>query len=214
MTTIATTFKRSLLILLAVLFVGQSAAQAQNASQIMQRLRTKYKSVKTFSADFSQAGSSEYGGSQRLSGKLIMQGDRYRVETSQQTIVSNGKLTWVYTPSDRQVLVNNAKDDENAYSLNDFLYSNDYVPASVKATQSGGARHWVLVVKPRSRDAQFRQATLWLRDSDNLVTRIDVVDQNDDRMSFTLSNIKVNPRTSSATFAFRQPKGVEVVDLR
>jgi len=53
-----------------------------------------------------------------------------------------------------------------------------------------------------------------MRDSDDVVTFIEVVDANGTTMEFTLTNIVLNPLVEESTFQYTPPAGVEIVDLR
>ncbi len=77
-----------------------------------------------------------------------------------------------------------------------------------------GARHYRLNLKPKSPDSFFREATIWMRDRDDIITKLTVLDVNETRMVFTLDNIELNPVLDTDPFLFTPPDGVEVIDLR
>lgn len=206
-----------LLLLSAVLFSGQQTAFAQTADQIIQRIQDKYRSIEALKAEFTQTMTTAYSeGSETFSGTVILQGDRYRVETGNQTLVTDGKVTWIYSPADNQVLVNDVVEDETSFSISDFLFNfgENYTATSVRSEQVAGAKHHRVDLKPKSGDSFFREATLWLRDSDNIITRLEVLDVNDTRMTFELTNIQLNPKLEASTFTFQPPRSAEIVDLR
>jgi|SRR5690606_21758545 outer membrane lipoprotein carrier protein len=201
----------------AVLFAGQQDANAQSADQIIKRIQDKYQAIDALKAEFTQTMTTPYSeGSETFSGTVVLQGDRYRVETGNQTLVTDGKVTWIYNPADNQVLINDVVEDETSFSFNDFLFSFDenYTATSVKSELIGGVKHFRVDLKPRDDDSFFREATLWLRDSDDVVTRLQVLDVNDTQMTFELTNIELNPKLDASTFTFQPPRSAEVVDLR
>lgn len=210
--------------LLALLLVGLFAAagvhenvQAQTADQVYERLKARYKSIQSVRAEFTQTTTSDYDdGAATTRGVLLMQGNKYRVETGDQTLVTDGKVTWVYVPRDRQVLVNDYVEDETTFSLNDFFfdYAERYRVTNVSTAQLDGQKHFVLTLVPKAQDTFFTEVVLSMRDRDELVTRLQVQDVNGNRMDFRLANIEVNPPIGAETFTFRPPQGVEVVDLR
>ena len=215
--------KRNILIVFGLLFGfftlagAQSSVQAQSADQVYERLQTKYKGIQSVRAEFSQTMTSEFSDEKMTSdGVVLMQGNKYRVETQAQTLVTDGKVTWVYLPADRQVLVNDYVQDETNFSLNDFLfdYADRYRVASVTTAQLGGEKHFVIRLEPRSGDAFFSDVVLSMRDRDALVTRLQVEDVNGTKMDFTLKNIQVNPKLEANAFTFTPPRNVEIVDLR
>lgn len=207
------------LLLLAALLLGSgfSRVQAQSADQIFQRLKAKYDSIASLRAEFSQTMTSSYTDEAATSqGLLILQGNRYRVETQGQTLVTDGKVTWVYVPSENQVLINDYVEDETTFSINEFFfnYEDHYKASKVKTARLNGEKHYVLTLTPKRQDAFFKQVTLSMRDRDNVVTQMEVVDVNDTTMTFNLKNIQLNPKLGPNTFKFTPPQNAEVVDLR
>lgn len=208
---------RLLLLMLAVLVAGQQYAHAQSASQVVSRLQAKYKGVSTLEADFTQTMSSSYGsGEQTLSGKLYLQGSKYRVESPSQTYVTDGKLVWIYNANENQVLVNNNVSDETTFNPNDFIFEFDkhYSATGVKEVTSSGRKQYMLSLKPKRENSLYRDVTLWINTNDMLITRLDVVDVNDAKVTVTMRNIQLNPKLNADLFTFRAPSNAEVVDLR
>ncbi len=208
---------RLALLLLAVLVIGQQSAQAQSASQVVSRLQAKYRDVKAIEADFTQTMSSSYGGGQQtLSGKLYLQGNKYRVESPSQTYVTDGNLVWIYNANENQVLVNNNINDETTFNPNDFIFNFDqhYSATGVKTVTVSGRQHYMLSLKPKQDNSLYRDVTLWINSSDMLITRLDVIDVNDAKVTINMRNIKLNPKLSADLFTFRAPSNAEVVDLR
>ena len=192
-------------------------SHAQDADEVFDRLKDKYESIEALRAEFSQTMSSSYMDEQATSyGVLVASGDKYRVETEGQTLVTDGEVTWVYMPSQQQVLINDYSEDEQTFSVSEFLfdYEENFELSDVKRTSLDGEQHFVLTLEPKKDDAFFTEATLSMRDRDDVVTRLQVVDVNGTTMVFRLTNIQINPKLDSGIFSFTPPKGAEVVDLR
>jgi chaperone LolA len=190
-------------------------AQTPDADQLVDRLERKYDGGQTLKAQFTQT-TSQNGQMNTLSGTLTLQGDRYRVETNRQTLVTDGETTWTYTPARKQVLVNDYAENETAFSPGRFFdgYQERYRVTNVRTAQRSGTRHRVLTLKPRQGGAFFQKVTLWMRASDAVVTRLVVMDANGSRMTFSLRDVTFGAETTASTFRFDAPQGVEVVDLR
>lgn len=190
--------------------------QAQTPRQVFDRLKERYAGIESVQARFTQAISSDYSDETMTArGTVVMQGNKYRVETDAQTLVTNGEITWVYMPADRQVLINDYVADETTFSLNDFFFhqADRYDATDVKTVQVSGAKHFVLTLKPKD-DTSFTEAVIYMRDSDALVTRLQVTDINGTRMDFTLEDLRINPSLDRTVFTFTPPPGAEIVDLR
>ena len=207
----------TLLLTLTVLLAGQPLAFAQSGEDVLHRLKTKYDSITALRAEFTQSMESQFlDASESFSGTLILQGEKYRVETVAQTIVTDGRVTWIYNEDENQVLVNDYTEDETTFNINDFFqnYDTAYDIGASEKTTRGGEVHYELALTPKSRDSFFRTVTLWMRDRDNLITRVRVLDVNDIQMTFDLKDILLNPALSPETFLFTPPDGAEIVDLR
>lgn len=202
-------------LLMLLLLAGGGRAQAQDADQLVRRLEEKYNSDQALKAQFTQTVS-QGGQTNTLSGTLTLQGDRYRVTTDQQTLVTNGETTWIYTPARGQVLVNDYVEDETAFSPSRFFdgYRERYRVSDVRTTQREGEKHYVLTLKPKQEGAFFREVTLWMRASDAVVTRLAVRDANQSKMTFALRDVSFGVETDASTFRFDAPQDAEVVDLR
>jgi outer membrane lipoprotein-sorting protein len=59
-----------------------------------------------------------------------------------------------------------------------------------------------------------RDATLYVRSSDAVPTRVRVHDTNGGTLAFDLRNVQRNVSLPASTFRFSAPSGTEVVDLR
>lgn len=202
-------------LLMLLLLAGGGRARAQDADQLVRRLEEKYNNDQALKAQFTQTVS-QGGQTNTLSGTLTLQGDRYRVTTDQQTLVTDGETTWIYTPARGQVLVNDYVEDETAFSPSRFFdgYRERYRVSDVRTTQREGEKHYVLTLKPKQEGAFFREVTLWMRASDAVVTRLAVRDANQSKMTFALRDVSFDVETDASTFRFDAPQDAEVVDLR
>lgn len=205
------------LLLTVLCLLSVSTSYAQDADEVFGRLKEKYQSIESLRAEFSQTMSSSYLDKPATSeGVLIASGEQYRVEMQGQTLVTNGEVTWVYMPSQNQVLINNYEEDEQTFSISEFLFDYDekYELSDVSTTSLNGQTHYVVRLDPKADDAFFTEATLSVRASDNVVTRLEVVDVNGTTMQFDLKNIQINPPLDENVFTFSPPADAEVIDLR
>lgn len=205
------------LFIAAVLAAFALPAPAQDADEVFARLKSKYESIGALRAEFSQTMTSAYMDDEATStGLLIASGDSYRVETDDQTLVTDGEVTWVYMKSQNQLLINDHASDPQSFSVSEFLFDYDdrFDVAGVESVTIGGARYFVLALTPSSDEAFFTEATLTLRTRDDLITRLEVVDVNGTTMVFDLKNIELNPALDADVFRFTPPRGTEIIDLR
>ena len=133
------------------------------------RLKTKHESISTLRAQFSQSMTADYFDEpETATGSLVMQGDKYRVETPAQTLVTDGVLTWIYNVGENQLLINDYVEDETTFSINTFFREFDelYEVAGVEradAAARGGGDHFVMTMTARLPESFFRTVTIHMR---------------------------------------------------
>jgi len=205
-----------LFVAMCVLAIGHSVAHAQSADAVVDRLQAKYESIDGLEATFTQTMSSEYlDAPETASGKVILSGKRVRIETSRQTFVSDGLVTWLYDARTDEVLINDYIEEE-MFPVREFLfdYEQTYDVVSVEEAVDRGSDVQVVRLRARDGTTPYRDLTISVRDRDDVISRIELVDVNETRMVFELEDVVLNPTITSETFTFSPPAGSEVIDLR
>lgn len=191
--------------------------QAQSGTDVMERLRSRFEHIHSLRADFIQTiyqpDGSEAG---TMQGEILLQKDRYRIETPEQTLVTDGHVTWIYNRATNQVLINDYLDDETTFSLNDFLFDFDrqYEILSVGKALLGGKEHDIVRLRPLDPNSLFREILVVVRPEDTMIRRIELTDVNETRITFDLRNHEIDPPLPPDAFVFSPPEGAEIVDLR
>ena len=204
-----------------VLVQSMPRAADQTAPELASALQRKYDGIKDFSADFSH----DYeGGVLRKKiterGHLLvkkpgkMRWDYSAPETKQ--FVSDGVKMYSYIPQDKQVIVSTVPPDEDAPTPTLFLagkgsVTRDFTPSLVDAPPGmpAGSRTLKLIPKARQRDYDWLVLVL---DPDSLAIRgLLTVDAQGGKSSFLFTNLKENVGLADKEFAFKIPRGVDVV---
>ncbi|MEM6336699.1 MAG: outer membrane lipoprotein carrier protein LolA, partial [Bacteroidota bacterium] len=173
--------KMSAALLLLASFLPASTT-AQTADQLLARIQAKYENLQALSANFTQTLSTTYDDAQStVTGTLTMSGDKYRFSMDGLTVVTDGAKNWVYTPDENQVTISDYIEDDTAFSPSQFFVTQ---PERYNATALGsetiaGRRHQQLRLVPKDASAAVKSTTLWVRDGDNLITRLEILDLND-----------------------------------
>jgi outer membrane lipoprotein carrier protein len=209
--------------LTTAVFAGSLALGAADstAPELAAALQKKYDAIKDFSADFSHT----YEGGvlhKRITerGHLLvkkpgkMRWDYSTPETKQ--FVSDGLKMYSYIPQDKQVIVATVPPDEDAPTPTLFLagkgnVTRDFTPslAETPAGMPTGSRALKLVPKSRQRDYDWLVLVL---DPGTLSIRgLLTVDEQGGKSSFFFTNLKENVGLADKEFAFKIPRGVDVV---
>ena len=198
-----------LTLLAAVLLAGQ--VQAQTPEAVAQRLQERYGALSSLRASVVQTA-----GGQQLRGTLSVRRDAFRLDLGHQVLVTDGGTLWSYSRDDEQVVVQDYEPTRVGFSVGQLF--TDYlevfrVTGATKAT-IGGVQHDVLTLRPRQSGMSVRDATLYVRSSDAVPTRVRVHDTNGGTLAFDLRDVQRNVSLPASTFRFDAPSGTEVVDLR
>jgi outer membrane lipoprotein carrier protein len=204
-------------LILALMIAGADVS----AAELAQSLQKKYDGIRDFSADFIHT----YEGGvlrKKISERgrlLIKKPGKMRWEYNspeQKTFVSDGMKLYSYMPKDKQVIVASVPPEDQATTPALFLagkgnLARDFTAsiADVPPGMPAGTRALKLVPKTRQRDYDWLllavdPVTLTLR---GLVT----VDAQGGTSSFSFTNLKENVGLADKDFAFRIPRGVDVV---
>jgi chaperone LolA len=213
------TTRTALSSLLACLLLAAGAwlpAAAQSDTGLLEQVQARYESITDIQASFVQTIESDFSSTRRTTGTLYLAGARYRVETAQQTFVTDGETTWIYAPNQEQVVVNDAATDGSELTPETFFtdYADRYAVAASRDTTTGGTTYRVLDLKPSAPTASFDDVTLWVNPASLIIERLQVTDPNGNRIAIRLNDVQVNPGLPDDTFRFSAPDGTEVVDLR
>ena len=193
------------------------SADAQDGDALLRDVQQTYDALESLQASFTQTVTSDFSSdTTRLEGRLVLKQSKYRVETQEQVLVTDGTTSWVYTPADSQVVVNTAERDPSTLSPETFFtnYAERYDVVNTRSARQDGTPHTVLALTPKTSDTLFEDVTLWVRAGDPIVTRLQVTDRNGSTITIDLRDIELNPSLSDSVFQFEPPADVEVIDLR
>lgn len=181
---------------------------------MIDRVRARYEASSGIEARFEQV-TTLFDESDRLTGRIWLQGEKYRLEAGTRTVVADGVTVWVFDRAENQVIISDFVEDETTFSITGFLYRFEerWKVTGEAASVQGGERVRIATVVPIDPDDWFSRVTVTVRERDALVTRLEVVDASDITMIFDLQGVVERP-LEPGLFRFTPEAGVEVVDLR
>jgi chaperone LolA len=200
----------------------EDASQADSADAsgavLLRAVQQRYEAAGTLTATFTQTLTSDLtDGTRRVRGRLqAATGNRFRVDMPQETLVSDGQTTWVYNDAERQVLLNDYREDDVGFSPEDFFrdFTDRYDVVAQTSERRRGMPHTVLTLRPTAPDAGFRTMRLWVRDDDRAITKLRLDTRDGATITFVLTDVVLGADLPPETFTFEPPEGAEVVDLR
>jgi len=202
---------------IVLIFLLATNIFAQSAEDLIKKIQNKFNSISTLTADFTQT--SNIPGSNKPvsnSGKFYFQKENmYRIEFKGMEIISDGSTIWNYNKKAKKVLVSNANDESNAFSIKNLIfdYPNQSFASLLSNEKLNGQEFRVIKLKPKSKGSNFEAIKIWC-DKDNMLRKVEIIDNNNASLIFELSGIITDQKFPSNKFVFKQQAGTEVIDLR
>ncbi|MEW6509345.1 MAG: outer membrane lipoprotein carrier protein LolA [Bacteroidota bacterium] len=204
-------------VLLTLLWV-LPAAGSDTPEEILEKVRKKYETIRDAELTFSQrvrfpASKLE----QSAHGTLFLKKEhKYRIETEDQTIVTDGSTVWSYSVPNRQVLIDQFKQDERSLTPERILAG---APGEFAATVIGRDKLQkmpVIILKlvPRGEQSLVSALRLWIDAEEWVIRKAEVTDLNGKESTYTVEDLRINAGLPDSRFTFVIPEGVDVVDLR
>lgn len=201
----------------ARLHSGQKAKLG--AAEVLEKVQEAYSKIDDASVGFTQTVSLKYAKiEQTYTGTVMMKkGNKYRIESQEQILVTDGATVWVYSPVNKQVLIDLYKETPDSFSPEKFLVG---LPKNFRATlvdDNGADIHaaYTLKLSPKSGVAKYlKSLKVWIDDTDWSIRGVEYIDMNETRTFYSLKDFRPNTGIPDERFTFVVPEHVEVVDLR
>jgi outer membrane lipoprotein-sorting protein len=204
---------------LLLVFVMTTAAAAQDAGDLLNRIQKKYESMKNVCADFTQTFRWELAAeTQVYEGTVCTRnGVQFKVETGDQVIITDGKTIWTMPRGNKQVIIDDAAENsEDNPFLSSFLqnfitnYRNEMLPAESIA----GTPHQHIRLTAKNEDEFTKEVEIWVDQKTMLMSKIKQTDINNNSSTYEVRDIDLNAKLTDASFKAAIPADYEVVDLR
>ncbi len=213
-------------LLVAIVLVPCALAGGDDdPNEILSRLQKKYDKIQDATASFTQ--NVTFGvtkNEQSFNGKFWMKkGNKYHIETEDQTVVTDGKSVWSYSKNTNQVLIDTYHDDPKSFSPDKVLVN---VPQQYSATvmskeRTGGHETIVLKLVPKERSSHGGESTsnlqwmkVWVDRDELLMKRMQILNVSDNLTTYVIEDLKLNTGLADDEFQYKIPHGAEVIDLR
>jgi outer membrane lipoprotein carrier protein len=213
------------LLLLAAAATTRSAIAAQGGTQtaveLAAALQRKYDGVKDFSTDFTHTYE---GGVLRKKiterGHLVVKKPgKMRWDYSapeQKQFVSDGVKMYSYIPQDKQVVVASVPPENEAATPALFLagkgsLTRDFTPSLTDAPADMPAGSRALKLVPKVRQAEYDSLVLVVDPSTLAIRGLVTLDAQGGKSSFSFTNLQENTGVADKAFAFKIPRGVDVI---
>jgi len=192
---------------------------AQDIEDIIEEVQEAYDEMKDMSAVFKRVESFKLTGtiSETVGKIFIKDGEKYRFESDDQTIVTNGETVWTYNAINKQVIVDRVRKNSGAMLPRDMLfkYPKEYYSTLLKKEKLGDLDIFVLKLDPRENTHGYiKSMKIWVEDDEWLIHRIETTDLNDNTSTFEISGIVIDQNLKDTFFMLSPNEDMNVVDMR
>jgi outer membrane lipoprotein carrier protein len=207
--------------LAAALLVHVCAAADTRSAELARDLQKKYAAIKDFSADFVHT----YTGGvlkKQISERghlLIKKPGKMRWEYTspeEKVFVSDGLKMYSYLPQDKQVIITSVPQGDQATTPMLFLagkgdLTRDFVATIVDTPPELPRGSESLKLVPNTRQSDYDWLIVAVEPQSLAIVGLVTVDAQGGKSSFAFSKLKENVGLSDKDFAFKIPRGVDVV---
>lgn len=195
-----------------------SAAQTSSPEAVARALQQRYQGIRDFSADFTQSyrggvlrTQTTERGTVSIKKPGLMRWNYTSPEKKE--FVSDGKKIYFYVPEDRQVQVTDMPAADQATTPALFLagrgnIGRDFVAAFAENAPPGTV---ALKLTPRKSEPDYEYLVVAVDPDTMQIRALTTHDRQGGDSTLTFSNLKENRGLSDRDFAFRIPRGVDVV---
>jgi outer membrane lipoprotein carrier protein len=134
-------------------------------------------------------------------------------EPEKKAFVSDGVKIYSYIPQDRQVIVSNLPKEDEATTAVMFLAGKGDLTRDFRASYAQGGPAGTLALKlvPKRAERDYDALVLYLEPVSLQIRALTTTDSQGGESTFTFSNMKENLGLADKEFAFRIPRGVDVI---
>jgi chaperone LolA len=181
------------------------------------KVEKKYRSIKDLSMNFTKTLKSEIFETQKKTkGKMYLKNpDKFRIETKDETIVTDGKFLWTYSEQNEQVIKSRLDRSKNIFKPNQYLsnFRKEYKAKLTDEEKINKTECYRLVLTPKKEDSFITKTIIWIDKKSLLAKKLEYQDSNDNQITLIFDKIKINKGIKDSKFVFKAPEGVEELDL-
>lgn len=208
--------KKSIGILLAVLFIGTAFGQDEKAKAILDKVSSKTNGYESIVISFELTITGQDGNAPiSETGKAYLKGDKYKIQLSDQDIYCDGVTITTHLKEDKECYTSSVADsqEEGMISPSQILtiwedgYKYKYIQ---ETTYKGRAVHHINLFPKDPKSSKFFAIILKIDKEKNEVVTVLVKGKDGTNMKYTLTKFEKNVDLSPSTFEFDRAKHPDV----
>jgi outer membrane lipoprotein carrier protein len=206
------------LIVAGCLAAGSAQEKQLTVKDVTDKMQGRYEMIDDATAAFAKHVKLGFSNiEQTYSGTIaIKKPKKMRLESENETVVTDGVTVWLYSSVNNQVIIDHYKENQNSISPENFMLNlpNDYYATLIGVEKSKDKSLVTLKLVPKDDRSFVKSVKITIDEGTWNVRTIVILDVNDTETTYTLKDLKLNTNVHDKDFVYVPPAGVEVVDLR
>lgn len=141
--------------------------------------------------------------------------NRFRVEDDTKTVVTNGKVVWMYVPENRQVQISAFSNENEDFPSPAGIFEKyaSKRKAGYVGVDSVDDRICDVIVLPAPKPDE-NEVKVWVDRKLSFPLKTLETSPNGDTVQYTVHDLRMNAPLNNSVFTFVPPAGVETIDMR
>ncbi|MEJ2545163.1 MAG: outer membrane lipoprotein carrier protein LolA [Calditrichaceae bacterium] len=188
--------------------IFMTSLSAADVNKIISKVQDKYDDMKYLTATFKQVETFKLTGSQTETvGKIyIADGDKYRFESEDQVIVTDGKDVWTYNSISKQLLIDEVRENSGALIPRDLLfkYPQKYYATLLSESEENNKKLYLIRLDPKDQVYGYvKSLKIWVEDDEWLIHKIEATDVNGNKSLYEITNQDTRSKINDDMFTFK-----------
>jgi len=210
-----------LIMALAFTLNAQTEQTDLKAKAILAQVSKKYRSYKVIKTDFTFVLDNQQAKiKETQQGTLFANANanKFKVEMTNQDLISDGRSQWTYLKEDKEVQVADVDNSDDAINPAKIftIYEKGFKYLYTGDVKSGNKVYQMIDLSPLDNKKSFFKIRLTIDKVAKQISNVVIFDKNGNKYTYQIKSFVPNVKVPESTFAFDAKKypGVEVVDLR
>lgn len=213
--------KKFILLIISFLTIT-SISTSQNSKEadiLIDKISKRYKKFKSIKADFTYTIESKAEKiSEKQKGKIVIKGNKFRLDIAGQIIICDNKTQWTYSKEINEVNIQNYKPKEGIMRLDDIftMYSKGFVSRIAETIKENGHELTVIELAPKDKKKNYFKIKLFVEKQNQQIIKSVIFDKNGSIHTYVITNQIPNIKFEDGYFTFN-PKlypNLEINDMR
>jgi len=211
--------KKILLTIFALIItIGIYAQKDKKATEILDAVIAKTEAQKTIEVDFTYTMKNpEAGIDESKKGTLQIMGDHYRLDISEQIVISDGETLWTLLVEDEEVMINDVEENSDAITPSNLLnsYNDNYKSKFIEEDTFNGKTAEKIELTP-IKGRNFTKIHVIIDKDEKQILSFSIFDKNGSTYSYIIHKYISNKDIPLRNFSFNKADypDFEIVDMR